>query len=178
MFILSLLLIVTGALVRNVLTIHSTTVDVRQVGSILIASGIGALMLKVAALALRDNRRARVPTRTEGRPDRPDAPRPSLPERPAATYSSTTVSRNAGDWQGMNRRFTPWRSMFDSSNRYGWAKMNRESSRPAPYRGKSMSDPRNPYGWTNPYSPNNPNSVHNRHDRMRQQMSPRHRKTS
>ena len=98
MFIFSLLLIVTGAIVRNVLTIHSTAVDVRQVGSILIAAGIGALVLKLAALVLRGNRRASVPAGTEGSPDRPDAPRPPMPKRRADTYRSTTAPRNTGDW--------------------------------------------------------------------------------
>jgi hypothetical protein len=58
---LSLLLIVTGALVRIVLTIHSTAVDVRQVGSILIASGTAVLVLTLVGLALRGNGRDRPP---------------------------------------------------------------------------------------------------------------------
>jgi hypothetical protein len=104
--------------------------------------------VKLAALVLRGNRRARVPTTEHwaDRPDttvtpvrdvpqhdcpgatrqsprsrahhralgdRPDTTRLPLPAHRAETYRSTPAPRNTGSWKDMNRRFTPWRSMFD-----------------------------------------------------------------
>jgi hypothetical protein len=118
MFILSLRLIVTGALVRNVLTIHSTAVDMRQVSSILIATGIGALVVKLAGLMLRGTRRARVPSRTERYAERPDAPHPPMSARQSAPYRS--IPGNRFGWPTPYSRHAPYRSMSDPSKPYGW----------------------------------------------------------
>ena len=115
MFILSLLLIATGAVVRNVVTIHSTAIDVRLVGTILLATGICMLVLQVAAVVLGGDRPA--DTAAGGNwTERPDAPRPPMPQTRPAPYRSISGNR----FSSTTPRSAPYRSMSDPSNPYGW----------------------------------------------------------